>query len=287
MNKIGIYYAYWTHEWDVDFLPFIPKAKSLGFDVLEINGGTMVTMSPADKDRLKKSAADHGIELTFCVGLTKQYDPASPDAAVRKAGVDYLQKMCESIGSIGGKTLGGIVYGSWPGKLPAGVPDRRPLVDHSVASMKEAIKAAEDHGVTMCMEVVNRFEQYIMNTAAEAVDYVKRVGSPNCRVLLDSFHMNIEEDSLAGAIRTAAPYLGHFHIGETNRRPPGRGRMAWGELFGTLNEVGYTGAISMEPFLMPGGQVGADISVYRDLLGTADLDAEAAAAATFVRSHLK
>lgn len=286
MNKVGIYYAYWTSEWDADFVPFIPKVKKLGFDVLEVNAGTIVTMSKAERDRLQKAAADEGIELTFCIGLPAQYDVASNDLAVRSAGVKFLQEMAGAIGSIGGKIIGGIVYSSWPGKLPVGA-DRRQLIDNSVASMKQVMPAAADVGVTFCMEVVNRFEQYVMNTAAEAVDYVKRVDSPNCRVLLDCFHMNIEEDSLADAIRTAAPYLGHFHIGETNRRPPGRGRMAWGELFGALKEVGYRGAISMEPFVAPGGQVGRDISVYRDLRDGRDLDAEAAAAATFVRNGLK
>ena len=106
-----------------------------------------------------------------------------------------------------------------------------------MASMREAVKTAEDRGVYFNVEVVNRFEQYIMNTAKEAVDYVQRVASPHCRILLDTFHLNIEEDNIGQAIVDAGKHLGHFHIGETNRRAPGRGRMPWDEIFTALNRA--------------------------------------------------
>ena len=82
-------------------------------------------------------------------------------------------------------------------------------------------------------------------------------------------------------------WLGHFHLGEPNRRPPGRGRMPWPEIFGALREINYQGALVMEPFLVPGGEVGRDIAVYRYLLGSDDLDGEAARSVQFVRSEQK
>jgi len=285
MNPVGIYYAYWTQNWDADFVPFMQKVKGLGFDFLEVNAGTVTRMNSAQRDRLKKAALDAGIELTYCIGLTREFDLASEDASVRKAGIEFLREMARMLKYMGHRQLGGIIYSAWPGKLPEG-GDKRAAVDRSVAAMREAIKLAEDCGAFFNVEVVNRFEQYIMNTAAEAVAYVQRVGSPNCRVLLDSFHLNIEEDSIRDAIVTAGERLGHFHVGETNRRCPGRGRMPWDEIFGALREIEYNGAISMEPFLMPGGEVGRDISVYRDLRQGVDLDAEAKFALEFVRTKL-
>jgi D-psicose/D-tagatose/L-ribulose 3-epimerase len=127
----------------------------------------------------------------------------------------------------------------------------------------------------------------MMNIAAEGIAFAEQVGSPNCKILLDTFHMNIEEDSLRGSIVEAGAWLGHFHLGEPNRRPPGRGRMPWPEIFGALREINYQGAVVMEPFLVPGGEVGRDISVYRDLLGSDDLDEEAARSVQFVRSEQK
>jgi D-psicose/D-tagatose/L-ribulose 3-epimerase len=95
--------------------------------------------------------------------------------------------------------------------------------------------------------------------------------------------MNIEEDSLSGSIEETGSWLGHFHIGEPNRRPPGCGRMPWAEIFGALKRIDYQGAVVMEPFLLPGGDVGRDISVFRDLLGNGNLDDEAARSVEFVR----
>jgi D-psicose/D-tagatose/L-ribulose 3-epimerase len=91
--------------------------------------------------------------------------------------------------------------------------------------MQEAIKTAEDNNVSFNMEVVNRFEQYLLNTCQEAVDYVEAVGSPNARVMLDTFHMNIEEDFVGDSILQAGELLGHLHIGENNRMPPGYGHI--------------------------------------------------------------
>lgn len=285
MNKVGIYYAYWTHHWDADFVPFVAKVKRLGFDILEVNSGTVTHMSNRERDRLKRAAERAGIELTYCIGLTSDYDLASPEAAVRKAGVAFLRQNAAMLRYMGHQQLGGIIYGSWPGKLPDGA-DKRAYLDRSVRSMKEVMKEVEDCGVFFNVEVVNRFEQFLLNTAQEAVAYVDRVGSRHCRVLLDSFHLNIEEDDIGQAIVATRGKLGHFHIGETNRRAPGRGRMPWDEIFGALKQINYAGAITMEPFLRPGGEVGRDISVYRDLREGLNLDREAKRALRFVRGKL-
>lgn len=287
MNKIGIYYAYWTHNWDADFVPYVAKVKKLGFDVLEVNSGTIASMTAAQQRRLKDEAEAHGIELTSCIGLPRKFDPAAPDRATRERGIAFLKKQARALAATGIHELGGIVYSYWPGSLPDGETDKRPYWDRSVKSMREVMKTAEDCGVVFHMEVVNRFEQYLLNTAAEAVRYVNEVGSSNCTVLLDTFHMNIEEDSFRGAIKAAGKHLGHLHIGETNRRAPGRGKIPWDEVFGALKEIRFKGSVVMEPFLMPGGEVGRDIKVFRDLRDGLNLDREAARACAFVNKNLQ
>jgi D-psicose/D-tagatose/L-ribulose 3-epimerase len=286
MNKIGIYYAYWTREWDVDFVPFVEKVAGMGFDILEVNSGTVMNMSNAERDRLRNAAEEHKIDLTFCIGLAKRYDIAAEDSDTRRHGIEFLRNSAEMVKYMGAKQLGGIIYSSWPGRLPDSVFDKRPFVDRSVECMKVVIKTAEDCGVFFNVEVVNRFEQYMLNTAAEAVNYCERVGSDHCRIMLDAFHMNIEEDSIRDAIITAGKRLGHFHIGETNRKAPGRGRMPWEEIVGALREIGYDGAVVMEPFLQSGGEVGRVIRVFRDLDSGIDLDQEAKRALEFIRSKL-
>jgi D-psicose/D-tagatose/L-ribulose 3-epimerase len=286
MNPIGIHYGYWTQYWGTEPLQFVARARKCGFDILEINAPKVTRMGDAERDKLKGAAADAGLALTYSIGMTADMDLVSEDAAVRKKGVAFLQDVSRAMKYMGGTVMAGINYSSWPRKLLPG-EDKRILTDRAIEGVREAIKAAEDNDVLFCVEVVNRFEQFIMNTAGEGVAFAQRVGSPNCKILLDTFHMNIEEDSLRGSIIEAGDWLGHFHLGESNRRPPGQGRIPWPEIFGALHEINYQGAVVMEPFLLPGGEVGRDISVYRDLLGTADLDDEAARSVQFVRSEQK
>src|SRR5271165_2042929 len=286
MNTVGIHYGYWTQHWDSEPLQFVKRAQKCGFDILEVNAPKITRMSDTERDALKGAAADAGLGLTYSIGMTADMDLASEDAATRKKGVAFLQDVARTMKHMDGTVMAGVNYSSWPRKLLPG-EDKQVLTDRAVEGVREAIKAAEDCGVLFCVEVVNRFEQFIMNTAAEGIAFAERVGSPNCKIHLDTFHMNIEEETFRGPIIEAGTWLGHFHLGETNRRPPGRGRMPWPEIFGALREINYQGAVVMEPFLVPGGDVGRDVSVIRDLLGSADLDEEAARSVRFVRSEQK
>jgi D-psicose/D-tagatose/L-ribulose 3-epimerase len=284
MNTIGIHYGYWTQHWDSDPLQFVKRAQKCGFDILEINAPKVTRMSDSERDALKGAATDAGLGLTYSIGMTSDMDLASEDAATRKKGVAFLKDVARAMKQIGGTVLAGINYSSWPRKLFPG-EDKKVLTDRSIEGVREAIKTAEDCDVIFCVEVVNRFEQFMMNTAAEGIAFAQHVGSPNCKILLDTFHMNIEEDSIGDSIEEAGTWLGHFHLGETNRRPPGRGRMPWPEIFGALKKINYQGALVMEPFLVPGGEVGRDICVYRDLIGHGDLDEEATLSVQFVRAE--
>jgi D-psicose/D-tagatose/L-ribulose 3-epimerase len=287
VNKIGIYYAYWTRDWKADFHPFVDRVADLGFDILEVNAGAIASMTSAERQSLEAHATDRNIILSHCIGLPHEYDIASADKAVRKNGISFLKQIAAAIGEMGGGSLSGIIYGSWPATMPAGGTDKRPYVERSVASMKEAIKAAEDNNVIFSVEVVNRFEQFILNTCDEAIAYVEAVGSPSAKILLDTFHMNIEEDFVGEAIQKAGDKLGHFHIGENNRMPPGYGHIPWTEVGAALRRIGYQGYVVMEPFVMPGGQVGRDIKVFRDLSAGLEMDEEARKALWFIRGVLK
>ena len=287
-NKVGIYYAFWEQEWAADYFKYVDKVSRLGFDVLELAAGGLESMSASARKDLARAAKDAGVELTYCIGLPAQYDLASPDASVCANGLEYVRKLLRMIGEMDGKILGGILYSCWPAtQFPQG--DKRPWWDRSVASVREIARTAADEGVTYCLEVVNRFEQFLLNTAAEGVQFAKEVDSDSVKLLLDAFHMNIEEDFIGDAVRSAKGYIGHIHIGEANRKAPGRGHMQWDDLMDGLRDADYTGRIVMEPFIKMGGQVGQDIRMWHDLSDGGDeayLDGEAAFALNFIRGKL-
>lgn len=288
MNKIGIYYAYWTQYWDVDFEPFVNKVADLGFDQLEVNAGTIANMSSNQRRSRCAKAKDRGITLSYCIGLGPAYDVSAPDPEVRRHGVEFLRKQTRAIGEMGGGSLSGIIYASWPMSVNVLELDKSAYWARSVSSLQEAVKEAEDHNVIFNVEVVNRFEQFLLNTCAEAIEYIDAVGSPNVKILLDTFHMNIEEQSIYQAVTQANQYLGHVHLGENNRTPPGSGygHINWSELGSALKEINYQGALVMEPFLRPGGEVGRDIKVFRDLSKLMNVDEEAHKACVFMRKVL-
>jgi D-psicose/D-tagatose/L-ribulose 3-epimerase len=270
----------------VDMQPYVDRAADLGFDQLEVHAGAVARLDRAGREALRDRAAARGLALSYCIGLTREYDVAAADAAVRAAGIAWLEQIIRAVGEMGGGSVGGIIYSAWPEQMPAGMLDKRPALERSIASLRRVAPLAESLGVLLNVEVVNRFEQYLLNTSAEAIAYVREVDSPNVRLMLDTFHLNIEEDSIGAAIVAAGPLLGHFHIGETNRLPPGRGRIPWAEVVAALRQIDYRGAIVMEPFVQVGGEVGRDIRVYRDLRAGRDLDAEARAALAFTRAAL-
>ena len=286
MRKVGIYYAFWTHEWDVDFAPFIRKVGKLGFDQLELNGGTIVTLDAGKQRDLKTMADDEGLTLSYGIGLQKPFDVASLDESVRRKGLDFMQRMIDAVATMGGGMIGGTIHGYWPANMPAGMDSKQPFWDQSVKSMRELAPYAAQRGVLLNVEVLNRFEQFIVNDSHEALAYVRQVDHPACRILLDTFHMNIEEDSFGDAIRRVGPYLAAFHLGETNRKMPGTGRIPWGEIKQALDDIGFDGPMVMEPFVMQGGQVGRDIGVWREMVKDPDLDTMAAKSAKFVRGNL-
>ena len=290
MNKLGIFMNFWEKNWDADHKKYIRKAAEIGFDVLEFQAQPLLEMTDEHIRDLRREADACGIELTYSLGLDPNYDVSSMDESVRVGGVKYLQNIIRKMEVGGGTLLSGVSYAGWG--VPEGIiNDKSCYWNQSVKSMKEIVKVAEECGVTYCVEAVNRFETALINTAKEALAYVAEIDSKNIGVLLDTYHMNIEEDNIGDAIRmVGADKLKSFHTGDNNRRAPGRGHIDWDDVFKALSDIGYKGRIVSEPFIMQGGEVGRDIHVYRDLIedtSEAAIDAEAKYLLNFEREMLK
>ena len=287
MNKLGIFMNFWEKNWDADYYKYIKKASSLGFDVLEFQAQPLLNIPDEELRNIKKAADDCGIELTYSLGLDKKYDISTDDPYIRNAGVAYLTDILKKVSVQEGKIISGVSYAAWG--VPEGEIDKKKRTANSIDSMKKLANVAGSLGIQYAVEVVNRFEGVVLNTAKEAVEYVKAVDSPNVGILLDTYHMNIEEPSIGDAIRTAADYLIGFHVGENNRTAPGRGHLDWNEIFDALKEVGYKGRLVAELFVKAGGEVGRDIYVWKDLIteeGEEALDREARYLLEFERKML-
>ncbi len=290
MNKLGIFINLWEKNWDVDHLRYIKKVADIGYDILEFQAQSLLEMTPARMDELKNCANDYNIELTYSLGLDPQFDVSSSDQIVRRRGIEYLKQIVERVGYMDGKIISGVSYGGW-GTSAGTAENKKDLVNRSIESMREIVKTAEANNVQYCVECVNRFETPILNTAQEALDYVAQIESKNIGILLDTYHMNIEEVSIGDAIRLVGDKLANFHTGENNRSIPGMGmgHLDWDEIFSALKDINYKGRIISEPFVTMGGEVGRDIHVWRNLIDPTEenLDKGAKILLAFEKEMLK
>ena len=269
MNKIGVHYAFWGDKWNVDMCDRIKKASNIGFDDLEVTPPDyMVNLDKTEMDGLKHCAEDYNMELSFCIGFPKSKDMSCPDKKIRQSGIDYSKRMIEAVHYMGGKILSGILYSYWPCLYDSEITPqyKKDCWKRGVESVQQVIPLAESYGIEYAVEMVNRFEQFMVNSVAEGKQFCKDIESPNAKLLLDVFHANIEENNIANAIKDAGSLLAHMHISENNRRLPGTGNhIPWADVASALKEINYSGRIVIESFIATGGPVGNDLRIWRDL----------------------
>jgi D-psicose/D-tagatose/L-ribulose 3-epimerase len=245
MFKFGVDSLIWTEDFTEKDLPIIEKAKSFGFEVIDINIAHPERFpTAAVRDKIKEV----GIGVVTTIGMPQEANIISPDAKVRRNGIDTLKTLVDINMEIGAPILAGVIYGSW------GYLTGKPRTDEewkwSVESMREAAEYAKSRGdVILAVEPVNRFETHFINIAADAVKYCREVGTGNMKILLDAFHMIREETSFAGAVETCGrEYLGYVHVCENNRGIPGTGLVPWKEFFTALRKIGFEGPLTIESF---------------------------------------
>lgn len=283
--KYGIYFAYWEKEWNADQKSYISKVKELGFDILEISCAMLKNITEAELLEMKKMAQDAGVILTAGYGPASSENLASVDEGTVKNAIAFFTDILKKLEILDIHTLGGGIYSYWPVDYSKPI-DKAGDWERSVKNVRTVGKIAGECGVDYCLEVLNRFEGYLLNTCEECKAFVEQVDVPAVKIMLDTFHMNIEEDSMIEAILLAGDKLGHFHVGENNRRLPGKGSMPWYEIGSALRAIGYDKNVVMEPFVRSGGGVGSDIKVWRDLSKGASiqmLDQDAAWSVAFLR----
>ncbi|NLJ37457.1 MAG: sugar phosphate isomerase/epimerase [Candidatus Atribacteria bacterium] len=262
MFKFGVDTFIWSEAFSEKDLWVIPKAKELGFEVLDISI-SKPDLFPTQlvKDKIKET----GLEVVTTTTLNKETNLISSDPIIRKNGIQFMKKMVDINVELGSRIIGGVVYAAW-GYL-SGKPRTQQEWDWSVASMKEIAQYAQDKSqIAICVEPVNRFETHFLNIADDAVRYCQEVGFDNVKVHLDSFHMIREETSFREAVKTCGKkYLGYVHVCENNRGIPGTGLVPWKEFFLALKEINYTGPLVIESFDPSFEELNRQCAIWRKL----------------------
>lgn len=261
--KLGMNLLLWTGGVTSEHFPLLAQLKAAGFDGVELPvfGGT-----PADYKPIRAELDKLGLKCTTVTILTKETNAISPDAATRQKAVEWLKTVVEINHVLGAETVCGPYHsaiGEFSGAGPTADEKKR-----SADVLREVAEFAKQANLMMAVEYLNRFECYLVTTAAQAVELVKMVDHPNLRTMYDSFHAHIEEKNPAAAIRTVAPVLAHVHISENDRGTPGTGQVNWTDTFAALKAVGYDGWMTIEAFGRALPDLAAATKVWRDLFPT-------------------
>lgn len=220
------------------------RMSRFGYDGIEVKGEP----DQYDAKKLRELMESYGLEASSIAGMypwpTDERDLANPDEKVRRRAVEYVRRCVDFASQIGAPLV--IV-------VPSSVAKVRPLVPVekewklSVNAVREAGKYAQDHGILLAVEPINRYETYLVNTAEQALKFASEVGLENVKIMLDCFHMNIEEADPAAAIRRAGKELIHVHVADSNRQSVGRGHTDFRSIVRALKEIGYNRYLAMEP----------------------------------------
>lgn len=280
LNKIGLHIGYWwgTGE-EEDIFRMLELTHDAELDVIEINPAWLLKMSEEECKKFCDKLQGYDMSATLNGGLDASNDIASDSEEVRKAGIEYCKSVLLKMSKLDINVWSGCNYSEWlrcPTPENDAQEEKKRALEYCLNSMREIIKIAEEVNVDYCFEVLNRFEQFLFNTSEEAVAFAEKAGSPNAKILLDTYHMNIEENVPTTAIAYACAYnrLGHFHVGESNRRIPGVGdtAMKWDSIGRALNLNKYSGVIVMEPFVLTSAHNAKRTRVWRNLCGSESLD---------------
>jgi D-psicose/D-tagatose/L-ribulose 3-epimerase len=263
--KLGIHAYAWTNHWDNSRLALFERAASFGLDFLEV---PLMALDDVDPKAIRAAARDAGIGVLNSTTLGQAADITADDPAVREAGVIYLKRCVDAAQTMGSPMVTGVIYVEH-GKRPDLRPDEA-IWKRSADALRVAGEYAQQAGISLGLEPVNRYESCLINTGEQALAMIERIGLPNVLVHLDTYHMNLEEKDWAAPVRAAGSRLCHIHLCENDRGIPGTGLVQWDALFGALHDIGYQGYGAMESFFSVSDDMRSATCIWRDLAPDGD-----------------
>jgi D-psicose/D-tagatose/L-ribulose 3-epimerase len=272
MNPLGVNAWVWTSPVTTAELErLVPRVAAMGFDWIEV---PLESLDDLDHARGAAIIREHDLGVSTCAAMGPERDLIHPDEDIRANGMNYIRGAIQATQKLGATNLVGPIYSAVGRTWAVTSEERTRDTDLLVNQLRLLAEFAGNHGVVLCIEPLNRFETSFLNLAAQAIEIIDRVDHPACQILLDTFHMNIEEKSLGDAIRTVGPRLKHVHACENDRGAPGSGNVTWNEVAAALNDIQYDGPVVIESFTSKVQSIARAAAIWRNLAPTQDALAE-------------
>jgi len=278
--KIGINLWVWTSPFSTARdLPLLGKVKSLGGSVIEFGFEDDATI---DTHTLRRELANHELGCSIIGLFSSDRDLSSEDAKSRSRALEYAKRGLDICAEAGASIFSGSVAGVG-GEKGLSASQWKASIQRAAEGLDQLGQYAAKVGVRLGVEVLNRYENNLINTAKQARELIERVQSPFVGIHLDSFHMNIEEEDMAGAIALAGDKLFHLHGSDSHRGIPGEGHVPWGQVASALQKIRYEGYVVIESF-NPEGRLAPLARLWRPLSDSPDTLARQGLA--FLRENL-
>ncbi len=255
MRGFGVHTSMWTMTWDREGAErAVAAAVADGMDFIEI---ALLDPPSADADHSRSLLEEAGLSAVCSLGLPEAvWASHNPEGAV-----EFLKVAIEKTAAMGGLALSGVTYGGIGER--SGLPPTQQEIDNVAKALQMAAGYAKKAGILFGIEPVNRYESHLINTAAQGVAMIEKVGSDNMFLHLDTYHMNIEEKGAGNGILDGRDHLRYIHLSESDRGTPGMGTCDWDEIFATLAAVQFSGGLAMESFINMPPEIAHGLSVWR------------------------
>ncbi|HEY3410027.1 MAG TPA: sugar phosphate isomerase/epimerase family protein, partial [Propionicimonas sp.] len=251
------------------------KVRNWGYDHVEV---CIEDPSVITAEALSAAAAAADLQVLICGAFGPNRDVSHEDAHIRQLGIDYLRHCIDVAATVGSPLVSGPMYATTGQARLLEPPERQAQWDRAVRSLSQVAAYARDAGVALAIEPLNRFETDLINTVDQGLALCTDIGAGNVGLMLDTFHMNIEEKSLPAAIRRAGNMLFNVQAAENDRGIPGTGHTDWDGVFAALEEINYQGTIVVESFLPTVKEIARAVSLWRPVAPSMDALAEDGAA---------
>lgn len=262
-SAFGAHAFVWTAHWDQEGAErAIAAASAHGLGFVEI---PLLDLDGFPREQTRALVATHGVSVTTSLGLPADcHMPLHPDEALA-----YLAGAIELTAELGADTLTGALY-THLGTLTR-KPPTEAEVSTCVSTLKAAARIAQQAGVSLGIEAINRYETYLNNTAVQVAEMLDRIDEPNVFAHLDTYHMNIEEKGFRGPIELLGERLQYVHLSESDRGTPGSGNVHWDDVFAGLRAIGYRGRLAMESFVAVNEAIIGATAIWRQVAEDPDV----------------
>ncbi|HET7770413.1 MAG TPA: sugar phosphate isomerase/epimerase [Chloroflexota bacterium] len=257
--QLGVNLMAWTGSVDDAALALLPGIAELGYDGVEL---PVFAPETVDAVAVRRALEASRLDATVSTALPRGASLLEPDQ--RAAGVDLLDRIAAVAAACRATLVCGPIYAP-VGQLP-GRPRTAAEWESCVAGLRAAGERAARHGVTLAVELLNRFETHFVNTTEDGLALIAEVRHPNVTLHLDTFHLNVEEKSVPGAITRAGAHLSHVHAAENDRGVVGSGHIDWPAVAAALRQLGYSGWVTAETFTGSIPEIAAATAIWRPIV---------------------